>query len=296
MIMYTKNINRLFTTTLLSVLLSAVSAQEFKAPAKLPAPQSKGYAPVNDIKMYYEVYGAGKPIVLVHGSYMTIPLNFSELIPILSKTNKVIAVELQGHGRTADTERLFSYDMLADDIAGLLDHLRLDSAILLGYSFGATIVLNTAMRHPEKVTKLVFISSTFKHDGWTPDVRQILKMIVPEFFENTPLKTYYDSLAPNPANWKSFVKKLAAFDTTYFDLGKTNVGKIKCPVLIIKADNDGVDLHHTAEMYSALGGNISADMVPQPKSQLVVIPNKAHVTLMMDTAELMRYIGPFVRQ
>ncbi|WP_336517560.1 alpha/beta hydrolase [Pollutibacter soli] len=294
--MLTKYINRIIVTVVISVSISTVTAQEFKAPTKLPPPESKGYAPVNGIKMYYETYGTGKPIVLVHGSYMTIPLNFSEVIPILSKTNRVIAVELQGHGRTADTGRPFSYDVLADDIAGLLDHLRLDSAILLGYSFGATIVLNTAIRHPSKVTKLVFISSTFKHDGWTPDVRQILKMIVPECFEKTPLKTYYDSLAPYPANWKPFVKKLAAFDTTHFDLGKSNLRKIKCPVLIIKADNDGVDLHHTTEMYSLLGGNISADMVPQPKSQLVVIPNKAHVTLMMDTEELMRYVKPFVWQ
>src|SRR6516225_6711105 len=124
-----------------------------------------GYAPVNGLKMYYEVHGSGDPVVLLHGSFMTITNNWTQWIGELSKTRKVIAIEMQGHGRTADIDREFSYEHLADDVAALLDHLKIPSADLIGYSMGGGVAMQCAIRHPDNVRKVVVISSTFRSDG-----------------------------------------------------------------------------------------------------------------------------------
>lgn len=261
---------------------------------KISTVKSSGLAAVNGIKMYYEIHGEGKPIVLLHGSYMTIPLNYGEMIPRLAKNRKVIAVEMQGHGRTADTDRPFSYKALADDVATLLKQLKIEKADILGYSFGATVGLEFAIKHPSLVNKLIFISSVYKHDGWIKAARDLFPTIVPEFFENTPLKTQYDSLAPNPGHWKEFVKKLTKFDSTPFDLGAENIKSLQCPVLIIKGDNDGIELTHVADMYNLFGGGVFADMTGLPKSQLAILPGMTHVSLMMATDQLMALINPFL--
>ena len=133
-------------------------------------PVESGYADVNGLKMYYEVYGKGKPIVLLHGSYMNIPLNWSHIIPLLAKDRKVIVAEMQGHGRTKDISREFSYEAMADDVSGLLKHLKIDSADILGYSMGGGVAFQVAVRHPEQVRRLVVLSGTYTHDGWWPDV------------------------------------------------------------------------------------------------------------------------------
>src|SRR6266480_1459777 len=140
-------------------------------PAVVSAQQkpTTGYAPVNGVKMYYEVHGSGEPVVLLHGAYMTISNNWTGWIGELSKTRKVIAVEMQGHGRTADINRDFSYADLADDIAAMLDYLKIARADLLGYSMGGGVAMQVAIRHPEKVRKVVSISAVFRHDGWVKE-------------------------------------------------------------------------------------------------------------------------------
>src|SRR5438309_7836546 len=131
------------TAFLLMMLVTAdVSAQQ---------KPTTGYAPVNGVKMYYEVHGSGDPVVLLHGSFMTITNNWTGWIGELSKTRKVIAIEMQGHGRTADIKRDFSYENLADDVAALLDHLKIPSADLIGYSMGGGVAMQCAIRHPDKV-------------------------------------------------------------------------------------------------------------------------------------------------
>jgi pimeloyl-ACP methyl ester carboxylesterase len=128
-----------------------------------------GYAPVNGLKMYYEIHGKGEPIVLLHGSFMTITNNWPDMIARLSRTRQVIAVEMQGHGRTADIKRDFSYANLADDIAAMLDYLKIEKADLIGYSMGGGVALQVAIRHPAKVRKVVSISAVFRHDGWVKE-------------------------------------------------------------------------------------------------------------------------------
>ncbi|MCW3463449.1 alpha/beta fold hydrolase [Chitinophaga nivalis] len=257
-------------------------------------PKKTGYAPVNGLKMYYEIQGEGRPIVLIHGSYMTIDMNYGALIPELAKTHQVIALEMQGHGRTADIDRPFSFPALADDVAALLQYLKVDSADVLGYSLGATVALQLTLRHPALVRKLVFISSAYKYDGWSKEAREIFAKMDPAFLESTPLKTAYDQLAPDKSHWKTFVTKMIKFDEQPYDLGAANIKAIKSPVLMISGDNDGVDLHHITDMYRLLGGGVFGDMAGLPASRLAIIPGASHVSLMMETHKLLAIIQPFL--
>jgi pimeloyl-ACP methyl ester carboxylesterase len=276
------------------IALSSTNNYAQQNPAVAKTLKSSGYAPVNGLKMYYEIHGDGKPLVLLHGSYMTIDLNFAQLIPELAKKHKVIALEMQGHGRTADIARPYSYPALADDIEGLLNHLKIDSADVLGYSLGGTVAFELAIRHPRRVTNLVIISSVFRLDGWIKSARDLFPTIKPEFFENTPLKVEYDRLAPDKNHWKDWVNKMVASEVVPFDLGADNIKALECPVLIISGDNDGVDLNHITEMYRLCGGGVFGDIAGLPKSQLAIIPGMTHVTLMMETAKLISIINPFL--
>ena len=150
---------------LLIAVLFCTALQSYGQSAK---PASSGYAPVNGINMYYEVYGEGRPLILLHGAFYTIEMNWSQLIPELSKNRKVIAVEMQGHGHTAYYERKLSVTTLASDVAGLMDYLKIDSADVAGYSMGGSVAYQFAVKYPKRLRKLVIISSTYKSSGWLP--------------------------------------------------------------------------------------------------------------------------------
>ncbi len=257
--------------------------------------KSSGYAPVNGVKIYYEIYGEGRPLILLHGAYMTIDLNWGQLIPELSKTRKVIALEMQGHGRTADTDRPLSFPALASDVAGVMKYLNIDSADILGYSFGGTIAYEFAIQNPQLVRKLIIISSTYKSEGWQPEVRNIFKTMQPAFLDNTPLKTEYVRVAPDTAHWHAFLNKMIEFTNKGYDLGDENIKSIKAPVLLICGDNDGIDKTILMNTYQLLGGCVIADMAGVPKSQLAIIPGKGHVSLMMDTGTILSMVNSFLK-
>jgi pimeloyl-ACP methyl ester carboxylesterase len=156
------NIKTAFVMTmLLTTLLSGVVSGQQKP--------TTGYAPVNGLKMYYEIHGSGEPVVLLHGAFMAIADDWRVWISELSKTRKVIAVEMQGHGRTADINRDITYENLSDDVAGLLDYLKIPNADIVGYSLGGGVAIECAIRHPEKVRKVVSISASFRRDGWVKE-------------------------------------------------------------------------------------------------------------------------------
>src|SRR5580692_1743879 len=160
-----------FKLILLIVIIfmgSSSSGQQIK-------PSNSGYAPVNGINVYYEVYGEGRPLVLLHGAFYTIAMNWGELIPELSKTRKVIAIELQGHGHTPFSERKLDFATLASDVEGVMDHLKVDSADVAGYSMGGCVAYKLAIQSPKRVRKLVIISSTYKSTGWRPEVNNAFK-------------------------------------------------------------------------------------------------------------------------
>ena len=253
-----------------------------------------GYAQVNGIKMYYEIHGAGKPIVLLHGAFNTINMAFSQLIPELSKTRQVIAVELQGHGRTQDIDRPFSFESMADDVAALLKFLKTDSADIFGYSMGGGVAQQIATRHPEVVRRLIITSSVYKYEGWTPETRAILPMLTPEMFEPTPIKQEYDNLAPDPKHWKEFINKMKKFVTTSYDFGADKIKAIKTPTLIIIGDGDGVLPEHAVDMYRLRGGSYMVDFGPIHAAQLAILPGSSHISVMMQTEWLVSMITPFL--
>ena len=258
-------------------------------------PSKSGYAPVNGIKAYYEVYGEGKPIVLLHGAFYTIELNWAQLIPELSKTRKVIAIEMQGHGHTPFSDRELSNTMLASDVEKLMDYLKIDSADVVGYSMGGSIAYQFAVQSPKRLRKLVIISSTYKTDGWLPIVNTAFEGFKPEFFDNTPLKTAYDAVAPDKTKWTKFLMQMFAFAKLPFNVGDSNIAKIAAPVLIISGDNDGTDKVELMKTYQLLGGGVTADLQPMPKSQLAIVPSQGHVSLMMQTKTILGYLDGFLK-
>ncbi|MBP1164417.1 pimeloyl-ACP methyl ester carboxylesterase [Chryseobacterium sp. PvR013] len=258
-------------------------------------PSESGYAPVNGIKVYYEVYGKGKPIVLLHGAFMTIDLNWGELIPELSKNRKVIALELQGHGHTPFSERKLSHATLASDVTKVMDYLKIDKADVAGYSFGGEVAYQLAIQSPERLNKLVIISSTYKTSGWLPEVNKALEGMKPDLFTNSPLHTAYNAVAPDKTKWTKFLEQMMASAGQPFDLGDGNISKIPVPVLIIAGDNDGLDKTELSKTYKLLGGDVFADMGPMPKSQLAVAPGQTHVSLMMQTILILNYLNGFLK-
>src|SRR5213592_1285923 len=169
------------TLFLLTILFSSAVASAQQKP-------TTGYAPVNGLKMYYEIQGSGEPVVLLHGAFMAITDDWRVWISELSKTRKVIAVEMQGHGRTADINRDLSYENLSDDVAGLLDYLKIPSADIVGYSLGGGVAMQCAIRHPEKVRKVVSISAPFRRYGWVKEANDFWPTFTWEIFKGTPME------------------------------------------------------------------------------------------------------------
>lgn len=245
-------------------------------------PAESGYADVNGLKLYYEVYGSGKPLVLIHGSYMNIPLNWLHIIPMLAKDRKVIVAEMQGHGRTRDTDRELSYEGMADDVSGLLKHLKIDSADILGYSMGGGVAYQFAIRHPKQLRRLVILSGTYTHDGWWPDVEAMYATITADMFKGSPIQKQYDSLGNDPAHFADFVKKVISIDLKPYDWTK-EVKNIQAPIFIALGDADGVRYEHALELFRAKGGGKMGDMAGLPKSRLAILPGTTHIGMMVNT-------------
>ena len=281
-----------FLKTLLIITIhSFIVSQSYGQNGK---PAKSGYAPVNGIKIYYEVYGEGKPIVLLHGAFYTIEMNWGQLIPELSKTRKVIAIEFQGHGHTPFSERKLDIATLADDVAGVMNYLKVDSADVAGYSMGGSVAYQLTVQNPKRVKKLVIISSTYKTTGWLPQINTGFKDFKPEFFNNTPLKTAYDAVAPDKTKWTKFIEQMIDFAGVPFNVGDSNIAKINSPVLLISGDNDGLDKVELMKTYQLLGGGVAADLEPMPKSYLAVVPSQGHVSLMMQTKTILDYLNGFL--
>jgi pimeloyl-ACP methyl ester carboxylesterase len=287
---YNNTATKAATMLLIAMMFAAFpsNGQQFKA-------SNSGYAPVNGIKVYYEVYGEGRPIVLLHGAFYTIDMNWSQLIPGLSKTRKVIAIEMQGHGHTPFSDRKLSFTALASDVEGVMDYLKIDIADVAGFSMGGSVAYQFAVQSPKRLRKLVIISSTYKTSGWLPVVNSEFKNFKPEFFDNTPIKAAYDAVAPDKTKWRKFLEQMFAFAGEPFNVGDSNISKIAAPVLIISGDNDGLDKIELMKTYQLLGGGVTADLQPMPASQLAIVPSQGHVSLMMQTATILNYLDSFLK-
>jgi pimeloyl-ACP methyl ester carboxylesterase len=214
-----------------------------------------GYAPVNGLKLYYEVYGAGEPLILLHGGVGAIEM-FADILPALSKSRQVIGVDLQGHGRTADIDRPLSLEAMADDVAALMKHLGIGKADVMGYSLGGEVALRTAIQHPELVRKLIVVSATFKRDGWYPEILAGMAQMGPgaaEPMKQTPMYQLYSRLAPKPDDWPVLLTKLGDLLRRDYDWSK-DVAAIKAPTLLVFGDADAVRTAHAVEFFELLGG------------------------------------------
>jgi pimeloyl-ACP methyl ester carboxylesterase len=277
----------LFLSMLLTMLLSGVVLGQQKP--------TSGYAPVNGLKMYYEIHGSGEPVVLLHGAFMAITGDWNNWISELSKTRKVIAVEMQGHGRTADIKRDLSYENLADDVAALLDHLKIPSADIVGYSLGAGVAMQCAIRHPEKVRKVVSISAPFRSDGWVKEANDFWPTLSWEMFKGTPMEAEYKRLSPTPDKFPDLVNHIKATALRPYDFGADKFKATKAPMFFIHGDADGVRLDHIAEMYRLKGGgNIHGDMQPRSASRLAILPDTTHVTLMNRMTTIVPMVNDFL--
>jgi pimeloyl-ACP methyl ester carboxylesterase len=237
-----------------------------------------GYAPVNGLNLYYEIHGTGEPLILLHGGVVGIEM-FGANLAALSQHRKVIAVELQGHGRTADIDRPLSYEAMADDIAAVMKHLSIEQADVMGCSLGGGVALQTAIRHPGSVRKLVVVSAPFKRDGWYPEVLVAMAQMGPAVAESTKQSPLYQRYPK--VNWAELFTKLPALLSKDYDWSK-EVAAIKAPTMIVFADADSVRTAHAMEFFGLLGGgkkDAGLDGSGRPGAQLAILPGLTHYNI-----------------
>ena len=256
-----------------------------------------GYAPAGDLELYYEIHGAGRPLVLLHGAYMTAEM-LGPLLPGLAAHRQVVVPEMQGHGRTADADRPITYEQMADDTAALIRHLELEQADVVGYSMGANIALQLGIRHPDAVRKLVVASGAFAYEGMHQSAIDMFPSISPEMFAGSPMEQEYRRLAPDPDAFPVLVEKLKTLDTTPFSW-EDDVRGITAPMLIVVGDSDVVTLEHATELFRLRGGGVMGDLSGMPTSQLAVLPGTSHFippgSGVLDRADwLLAMIPPFL--
>lgn len=252
------------------------------------------YAEVNGMKIYYEVSGSGDPLIVLHGAYMNIP-SMGKIIPMLAKNHKVYALEFQGHGRTNDIDRPITYANLADDTAAFMDVVGVKKADVFGYSMGAGAGLQLAIRHPDKVTRLVAASTAYDAEGFQPEYKAFIPQMSVEMFVGMPFAQEYRKLAANPDGFPALVKKLIALEHEPMAWG-TDVKAVKAPVLIITADADVTTLEHSVALFRLLGGGAMGDMgKPLSASRLAVMPATSHTAIITQPELLEAFVEPFLK-
>lgn len=257
-----------------------------------------GYAPIDDLSMYYEIHGEGAPLFLLHGAYMTAD-TMGPILPGLAETRRVIVPEQQAHGRTADIDRPLTYEQMADDTAALARHLGIENADYVGYSMGGGIALQLAIRHPDLVRKLVLASAGFTSDSFHAEALEMFPSITPELFAGSPIEEAYLRTAPNPGDFPKLVEKLTKLDTTPFAWPEEEIRAMAAPTLIVLGDSDGIRLEHAVELFRLRGGGVMGDLAGMPASQLAVLPGTSHFVPpgsgLLDRADwLLAMIPPFL--
>jgi pimeloyl-ACP methyl ester carboxylesterase len=234
-----------------------------------------GYAPVNGLDLYYEVSGEGDPLVVIPGGTMTIAM-MGPLIAALAHTRHIIAIEPQAHGHTADVDRPLTYEQLADDTAALIAHLGVGRADVLGFSVGAGVALQTAIRHPAAVRKLVVLSGTFRGDGEFAEIRAFEASFTPDMPALAQIRDANLTASRDPDRWASLVTKMRHLLAEEYDWS-AQVAAIGSPTLVVVGDADTLPVAHAVELFRLLGGETAAAAMGQlSKAQLAVLPATTH--------------------
>lgn len=239
------------------------------------------YASVNGIELYYERHGNAEPLILLHGGLGTIDEIFGRLLPALSARREVIALELQGHGHTADNGRPMTYEAMADDITALIQALALGPVDVAGYSVGGGVALQLGLRHPQSVRKLVVISAPHATDGWFPEVIAGTSAMDAEAMKQSNWYRAYLKAAPRPDDWPLLVRNVSKLMVSKYDWRDAIAKGLKAPVLHVVGDADSIRPAHALALYELLGG-AKADgfAMGRPASRLMIIPNTNHLEIL----------------
>jgi pimeloyl-ACP methyl ester carboxylesterase len=270
------------------IILAAVAgcgADADNSPEPSPpagAPPVGRYASIGGLEMYYETHGpeTGRPLVLLHGSLSGIGPDFGELIPVLARDRRVIAVEQQAHGHTADVDRPLRVEQMAADTTALLRQLGVQQADVLGFSTGAAVALDMGLKEPDLVHKLVLASPMYDPAGMHPGLIDGLAGLQPEMLHGTPFHEYYMAVAPRPDDFGVLVGKNKDLQLNYPKHPASTVESLAAPVLLVVGDSDVVRLDHLTEFFRLLGGAVNGDIVGLPRSQLTVLPGTTHIGVM----------------
>jgi pimeloyl-ACP methyl ester carboxylesterase len=242
-----------------------------------------GYAPINELQLYYEIHGAGQPLVLLHGGLGSTGM-FGEVVPQLAQSRQVIAVDLQAHGRTGDSDRPMRYELMADDIAALIQHLGLAQADVMGYSLGGGVALRTAIQHPTLVNKLIVVSTPFSQDGWYPEVVAGMKGMnrgAMAFMQGTPMLEGYMAIAPKPENFPLLLDKIGDMLAQPYDWSN-EVAALTMPTMLVFGDADSVPPSYMAKFFELLGGgkrDADWDGSGMTKHRLAILPGNTHYNI-----------------
>jgi pimeloyl-ACP methyl ester carboxylesterase len=265
------------------LFLVALGTSAFAQP-KLKAPGS--YAKINGLELYYETHGKGRPLVLLHGGLGSTSM-FGDNLKALAKHRQVIAVDLQGHGRTADIDRPLSVELMADDVAALIQHLKLGRVDVFGYSLGGGVALQVGARHPEVVNKLVIVSAVFRRNAYYPEILAQQGQVNEGAFEmmkQTPMYQGYVAVAPRPQDFPKLLKKIGEAMKQDFDFSK-QISSLQAPTLVMAADADLFPPSHAVEFFGLLGGGKRDggwDGSGRPKSRLAILPGLTHYNIFAD--------------
>ena len=237
-------------------------------------------ATVNGIELAYQVHGSGDPLVLLHGGFGSAEM-FGPNLAALAAGRQVIAVDLQSHGRTPAVDRPLRFETMADDIAALIRHLGLEQADVMGFSLGGGVALRTAIQHPGVVRRLVLVSTTFRRNGWHPEMVEGFDQMGPhiaEPFKATPLYAVYREIAPRVEDWPILVTQLTGMLKLDYDW-TDEVRRLSMPVLIVIGDADGMPPSHAVELFTLLGGgqrDAVWDRSGMTKHALAILPRVTH--------------------
>jgi pimeloyl-ACP methyl ester carboxylesterase len=245
----------------------------------MTTPQT-GYAPVNGINLYYEIHGTGAPLILLHGGFGSTGM-FGDLLPALAAHRQVIPVDLQGHGRTGDYDRPLRVEHMADDIAALIAHLGLGKATVMGYSLGGKTALQTAIRHPEVVDRLVIVSSAHKRNAWQAENlagMDQLNSALGEQMKQSPMYEAYAKIAPRPEEWNGLWDKMGNSLREEYDWS-ADIAAFTMPTMLIFGDADSISPANAAEFFALLGGGQrdgSWDRSGVTQHRLAILPSTTH--------------------